>query len=340
MDTKKEITENEVEPVIPTTPSDVETKPEKRMGGFTKFLIFLMLVLSIIAGGLAANGQLLPLIESVKARLETAEPVETTDTVPEVDDTIATEPLYLPEQVLPSSDASEPLVDTQESIESEEQLSLQDTILQLRSELQEMETSQQNLRDSIREQQQQNLKARLHWITDPSSTLVQIQRAWKEISMLPSLNEEQRASAQAMHTLAQTSIQKLGNWKDAITRWTEELSTPIHEDVIPKPDHPWLAWITSQFHLRQAPSEEARKLNSLRNQLNKVSHQLNRESWPTDAAWQGLYAELLLHVKSMQSESGSAVELGLPDTFSILERDIVTLRQTAQLWSQNSRGEF
>jgi len=96
-----------------------------------------------------------------------------------------------------------------------------------------------------------------------------------------------------------------------------------------------------QFHLRQAPSEEARRLSSLRERLQQVSRALTLENWPTDGEWQSLHAELLLQAKGMQADSAeAAIDLELPDNFSAIQEDMKILRDSARLWSQGTKGEF
>ena len=186
-----------------------------------------------------------------------------------------------------------------------------------------------------------NLQVRLRWITDPASRAPQIKLAWEEISLLPGLNSEQRNTAEAMHALASTNVQKRREWQAALNKWADALTTPVHEDILPQPEHPWLAWIVGQFHLRQAPTEESRRLSALRERLLNVSRALTVEAWPGDGEWQSLHAELLLQVKAMQDEADeTAIDLGLPDNFSEIITNMTTLRDAARAWPSSTTGEF
>ncbi len=177
-----------------------------------------------------------------------------------------------------------------------------------------------------------NLHVRLRWIADPAARLPQMQLAWEEIALLPGLSDEQRSVAVRMHQLARTDVAKLHQWRLAIRKWADTLIVPAHEDILPQPEHPWLAWIVGQFHLRQAPSLEARKLSALREQLFDAARLLILESWPAQGEWQALRARLLLEVRSHQADAASPVELGLPDDFTVIQNDILTLRKTARDW--------
>jgi len=218
------------------------------------------------------------------------------------------------------------------SVSSKEIEQLLGRIEGLSSELVRMEEDQRVLRAALNEQQQMNLQVRLRWIMDPSARLPQIQLAWEEISLLPGLSDEQRDIAVRMHALARSNSERLQQWQIAIRKWVDTLAVPVHQDIIPHPEHPWLAWIVGQFHLREAPSVEARKLIRLREQLLDAAGLLKLESWPEPGAWQSLRAKLLLQIKAGKGDSEAPVELGLPDDFSAIQQDILTLRNTARGW--------
>ena len=334
MENEKDMSEkkSEAEIVISATPSETTASEKKSSGGLAKFAGFILLVLIIIGGGLAANGQLMPLLESLQTKFASQQGSE-----PEV---VASEPLYQP---APEPEEVEPEVVT-ESINvsaSAEAEALLSTIEQLRSELQSMEASRRSLQDGLIEQQKMNLQVRLRWITDPASRAPQIQLAWEEISLLPGLSSEQRSQAESMQSLARATVQSLRDWQASLHKWADALATPVHEDIIPTPEHPWLAWITGQFHLRQAPTQEARRLGSLRERLLSASRSLTLERWPSDGEWQSLHAELLLQVKAMRGQSSeTATDLGLPENFAAIQKDLHNLRESARLWSQRPQGEY
>ena len=336
MENEKDMSEkkSEAEIVISATPSETTESKEKSSSGLAKFAGFVLLVLIIIGGGLAANGQLMPLLESLQSKLASQQSSEPAVVATEEE----SEPVYQPAPQPAAPEAVTEAVNIAASAEAEALLS---TIEQLRGELQSMEASQKSLQNGLLEQQQMNLQVRLRWITDPASRAPQIQLAWEEISLLPGLSDAQRSQAESMQALARATVQSLRDWQASLHKWADALSTPVHEDIIPTPEHPWLAWITGQFHLRQAPTQEARRLGSLRERLLNASRSLTLESWPTDGEWQSLHAELLLQVKAMHADSSdSATDLGLPENFAAIQKDLNSLRESARLWSQTPKGEF
>ncbi len=235
-------------------------------------------------------------------------------------------PVIPPKPIATPRPANKPGVSSQEV---KQMLSAMDN---LRAELNQLSQDQRSMRAALKEQQQMNLQVRLRWITDPAARLPQIQLAWEEISLLPELSDAQRSEAERMHQLARSSVERLYQWQLAIRKWADMLVVPTHKDILPQPAHPWLAWIVGQFHLRQAPSLEARKLTDLRERLLETGHLLILESWPDQGEWQGLRARLLLEIRGHQGDTASPVELGLPDDFSTIQKDIQTLRDTARNW--------
>jgi hypothetical protein len=208
-----------------------------------------------------------------------------------------------------------------------------DTIANLSSELNQVTEAQKTLRTSLHTQQQMNLQVRLRWISDPASRLPQIKLAWEEISLLSGLSDEQRAKAEDMHVLARDTVQKLRQWQASMQKWADTLTVPLQKDILPKLEHPWLAWAIGQFHLRPAPSEEARHLTQLRNELENIISHLTAETWPAEHDWQRLRAQLVLQAKFRQAkESTEPIELDLPNNFETIKSDIDTLQQTAQQW--------
>ena len=237
----------------------------------------------------------------------------------------------------PVKPAPPPPPPAQPSATSEEVSNLLSTIEGLRSALAEMNAAQSALRDSLNKQQQMNLQVRLRWISDPDSHLPQIKLAWEEISLLTNLSGGQRAEAEAMHTLARDSEEKLHQWRERLHKWADTMEIPEQQNILPGAEHPWLGWMTGQFRLYRAPTEESRRQARLRQQLTQAASQLAMEQWPGDGDWQQLRAELLLHVKSgQQSDSGEAIDLGVPENFEAIKADINALRQTATQWLEQS----
>ncbi len=304
-------------------------------------ILLALLLIIALAGGLAFRSQLQPLLHAWIDRFpdfptqqaQKEEPEDATP-APTPEPGSAQEPPA--SETEPVTQAPAPRPQQARSQPATEELGgLLDTIDELRGELRQMTEAQQALRDGLHEQQRMNLQVRLRWISDPGSRLPQLKLAWEEISLLPGLTDEERDRSIKMQALARADMQKLRRWKETLVKWADAMSTPVHADIMPRPEHPWLAWAVGQFHLRRAPAEESRRLSRLRRQLLDSVRLLTLEAWPASGYWQGLRAELLLNVRALQQEnerSAAAIELGLPDNFAAIQADIKLLRQTAHQW--------
>ena len=350
----------ETEPMVAAdASSDAASEPEKiksekSHGGRTVVLIVLLIAVAVL-GSLAFSGKLNPLYKSVTAMLQHSasqqqqKNVSFTESKSAATKTDAINPIKpdaikqtaAKKMTTPASKPA-PVVrpQAQPAVSSEEVRSLLSSINDLRGQLQQMSQAQQSLQNGLLEQQHMNLQVRLRWIADPASRLPQLQLTWEEISLLPGLSDDQRAEAVRMHTLARERVQQLKQWQDALSKWADALVTPTHRNILPEPERPWLAWVLSQFQLRQAPSVEAQHLGDLRARLLDAARHLTLESWPEKAAWQSLQAELLLQIRAIHHDAGDehaeAIETGLPENFDAIQADINTLRQTARQWRQGS----
>ena len=341
--------------------SSAASKPSK--GGL--FFIVLLLLTAAGVGALQLTGQLQPLYESAKAgvdqfQVESLQIESLQGDQPQAtqlrDAQAPAKPLqtrrFSSSQKTAPTDITVPqdnalsksaqmLTPSIPDVNSEEARILLSAMHQLRIEMQQLETSQRALQYGLIEQQKMNTQVRLRWIADPASRLPQMQLAWEEISLLPGLSDQQRQQAIAMHALARSNVQHVKQWQGELKKWADVLVIPIHRNVLPQPQQAWLAWIVSQFQLRQAPSQEARHLADLRSRLLNSARQLSLELWPNRAAWQRLHAELLLQIKAMQDNQHApnevAIETGLPADFSVIEQDISTLRQAARAWASDAQ---
>jgi len=222
-------------------------------------------------------------------------------------------------------------------VSSEEAKQLLDAMQGLSDELRQLRSDQQAMQSALHQQQRINLEARLRWIADASSHLPQIQLAWEEISLLPGLSTEQRQKAETMLSLAQKDEVQVRQWQMNLEKWASTLTTPARDNVIPMPEHPWLAWIASQFSLSRAPSAEEKNLDAMRLALLDASKRMALESWPNKQEWQAMRARLLLQLQAMQlAETATTPELGLPENFEAIAKDIETLRQTARQWLEEN----
>jgi len=354
---KKAVDEASIEAVIAESAdaSDKQKATAEKSSNSGIYFVALLLLIAAIIGGLKLTGQLQPLYESLinattvnTVVQEQVEPsVTQSDFSPQPDSFSATkvmspaidpdmqaEPAVVTSDLAPDAVAVPPVDNN--GVQRPAGNAVNDllySIDSLRTALLQLEESQQVLQQSLIEQQQMNRQVRLRWIADAESRLPQMQLAWEEISLLPGLSDEQRQQAVEMHTLARANVQRLHQWQGNLHKWADALTTPVHENVLPQPEHPWLAWIVGQFQLRQAPSQEARTLADLRGRLLDSARQLTLQSWPDQSAWQRLHAELLLQIKAMHpGDDKVAVETGLPVDFKGIQLDITTLRQTARQW--------
>ncbi len=343
---EQDATEQSIEAVIADSASatgsaGADTETAGGSHGGRNFILIVLLIVAAVLGALALSGKLAPLYQSLTLMLQhTPAPQHS----PEKTAVVAAGPakVHIAQQPVAARQSAAPQptrpVEHKVPVSSEEVQALLSSINVLREELQQMSQAQQALQNGLKEQQQMNLQVRLRWITDPASRLPQLQLAWEEISLLPGLSNSQRGEAVRMHALARNRVQQVKQWQDALNKWADALVTPVHRNILPQPSSPWLAWVVSQFQLRQAPSVEAQYLSDLRARLLDASRHLMLEAWPAKGAWQSLQAELLLQIKAMRVDrsdsGGEAIDTGLPENFDSIQADIATLRRTAMQWQQ------
>ena len=297
-------------------------KEAKPAGALSRVLVFFLLVFIIITAGLAANGKLAPLLASIDAELGG----------PAIEPAPA-KPKEAPKPKLKQAVEAEAPRDLEPELvtkEDEESKALQAAIEQLGAELRSIKAAEASLRREMREQQQESLQKRLGWITDPASRTSHLELAWKEISELPGLSEPAQAEAEAMHQLAHSSAQRLRSWQRLLREHAESLEVSTGENLIPVPQHPWLASVAEQFQLRRASTAK----ETLREELLAVSHVLAEEQWPADDAWQRLTEKLLQRAR-LTAAVTTVTELGLPDNFSAVKKDIKRLRDAARGWGES-----
>ncbi len=293
-------------------------KEDKPAGTLSRVFGFLLLVSIIITAGLAANGKLMPLLDSITSELATSkpEPVKSEALVQTTLQETATT-IEKPHDFEPESDK-----------ENKESEALQATIERLRSELRSIKETEASLRSRVEAQQQVSLQKRLGWIVDPASRSAQLELAWREISELPNLSEVEQPKAEAMYQLAHNNVQRLRNWQKLLREHAESFETPTDENLVPVPEYPWLAWMAGQFQLRRVSTAEA----SLREELLDAAHALAEENWPADDVWQRLTGKLMQRVKLTGGAGSTVADLGLPESFSGIQRDIKTVRDAASDW--------
>ncbi|MFQ5581359.1 MAG: hypothetical protein ACE5F3_01870 [Mariprofundaceae bacterium] len=323
---KDTTTEDSVEPA--QQPKEVESgegRPRRSWGP--------VLILLIIAGAIAfwflAPGQLknrvLSILPDVQKSAKITAPTATKAVVPPIK-------RPTPIQQVKTQPEPEPEPPAHPSVSSEEVKVLLSTIEALQQDLESLRSEQRAVHELQQQMQQMHLRTRLGWIIEPASRLPQIHLTWKEVSLLPFLSDDERSRASEMRALAAQRIQDIRAWQQQIQIWAEKLIVHSYDDIIPGSDNPWLNWVAKQFHLRQAPSAKESELIRMRNHLLKISRMMNLEQWPARGEWQHLRAELQLKLAAMQQQPDQAIDLGLPDDFTIIAQDITRLRQTARDW--------
>ncbi len=378
-ETQADALDEVIAPADDTASEQTTDKPVKKKRSFfarlLRFTLMIVLLVAVAAAILAATGRLQPLWETlqeqmlkVQERAPTLHPTphkptitpattklraaddqrsEAGDTSHEMPtpQTDAVSSQAAPDATAPTPPASatiEPatinrLPSTPLSPEKVEQLLT--TMQQLQQELARMAQSQRQLMQGLKAQQRMNLQVRLRWITDPNSRLAQIALTWEEISLLPGLSDAERQQAVQMHALARSAAERLRLWRQALRKWAETLTTPEQQNVLPQPEHPWLAWLVNQFQLRRAPTVSVARQQALRAQLLQAEQQLAQEQWPEAGAWQQLQAELLLQIKAMETSADkAAIDTGLPVNFHAIQADLAKLRQTARAWAAKHGG--
>jgi hypothetical protein len=223
-----------------------------------------------------------------------------------------------------------PEVKTASSEEIERAL---DAMRALQSELQSIRQQQRAMQESQRSVQRMQLRTRLHWVTNPANHLPQLQLAWEEISLIPTLSSGERQQARAMLALAEKRLQQLQGWQQTLRTHAESLSSVEHDNIIPEFENRWLSWIGEQFSVRPSLSKEEARDAQLREQLINTSRNIEIEQWPDTNAWLQLRATLQLKLIATEKGDASPVtELGLPESFDAIKHDIEQLRQAASTW--------
>ncbi|OIO67223.1 MAG: hypothetical protein COW18_01950 [Zetaproteobacteria bacterium CG12_big_fil_rev_8_21_14_0_65_54_13] len=369
MDNKQtpETNDEAIEAVIAESVGQAEPSPKRGTGLLTRVLVLLFVVVALVFGTLAAGGHLQPLLQKLTASFDAVPPSQ----APIDPEQVVAQPAPAATQdeaisheagsfVLPVTAPATPVVDTPAepvepapAVEEEPAMApvisqpvvgkaeidhLMTTIDTLSGELALMRKAQNELKTNRDQQQQMDLQVRTGWLVDPAISLQQTQQAWEEIALLPGLTAGQRDEANRMHALATRTAREVKQWRETLVKWADMMVVPVHPEVLPQPEHPWLAWIVGQFHLHKAPSAEADRLSGLRTRLLDAARHLSLEAWPDKATWQALHAELLLQVRAFSAANAEPMpELGLPENLDALQRDVALLHSTAQSWK--ARGQ-
>lgn len=332
----------DIEADIEKAPADQEepstTNKRSRFSGSWLFLLVIIslgVALTFFTSKELKHKYLNLLTESLTT--EKAEQVEITDTdsMPE----LATTPEAPLTEAVPEivMEAEQPVMETTDSASSEEISNVLDAMEALQEELRSLREQQQALEETQHSVQVMQLRTRLRWITNQANHMPQLQLAWEEVMLMPILSSSEREQAQKMLALAEKRLLELQNWQQTLHTYAESLSRTEHANIIPEFENRWLNWIAEQFSLRSSLSEEEANDAQLQEQLINTSRNIEIERWPDAKAWLQLRATLQLRVIAAEkdTESPTAVDLGLPESFEPIKGDINQLRQAAKTWLED-----
>jgi len=226
-----------------------------------------------------------------------------------------------PQPPSPASNAS--------AASSEEVEALITAMEKLQRSMQTLQDKQAALRQELHARQQLELRTRLRWIANPQSQLAQMASFWQDIALLPMLSESERSEAETMRKLAADDTDKLDAWTARLKRLAATLPVPEHQDIIPKPENPALAWLIEKFHLRPAPMPEQQALAKLRTRLLNTAHALTVQIWPERKVWRHLLADL-------REQFGDDADLALPERLDNIRKDIEAMRAKAASWLEKA----
>jgi hypothetical protein len=327
---KSPLAENSSDREAPSTPeTEIEehSNPGRRSN---KLLIFLLFITLLAAGYIFSPQQLKnDLADSVNTLLQAEKEVA-------LEPELATPPVTEPEPQIDrlemAAELESPETPEVVSASSDEVNRMLAAMNELQSELTSLRQEQQSIQEMQHSLQQVQLRTRLRWITNRANHLPQLQLAWEEIALTPSLSSSEYATAQKMLTLAQRRLQEQRNWQQSLQSHADSLTTPEHENIIPEYASPWLNWIRDYFSVKAASTTEQKQDEQLRQQLLNTSRNIELEQWPGGKSWQQLRATLQLRLARAAGDSTEAIDLGLPESFDPLKADIEQLRQTAATW--------
>jgi len=272
----------------------------------------------------------LVLIKTWMQPKQSAQPQEMTVTTPEVVAPKTPEPIIAePEPVADIETAPEVV-----SASSDEVNRMLAAMNQLQGELKSLHQQQQQLEAQQQAIQRMQLRARLGWITNPANHLAQIQLAWEEIALMPTLSADERQQAEAMLALAEKDLRALQSWQQIMQIQADALTRKEHADIIPAFENRWLNWIAEQFSIRPSLSQQEAEDAKLREQLLNTSRNIEIEQWPDTKAWLQLRSTLQLRMVTAATSDSAEAKLELPESFDAIRNDIDQLRQTAATWME------
>ncbi|MDT8376359.1 MAG: hypothetical protein RQ867_06395 [Mariprofundaceae bacterium] len=325
---KPDLTESAADIEAPAAPEEGPKKYSIRLP------VFLLLVILLVAGYILAPQQLKDeLVNRVGALIQAEREIAFNKPEPAASPVAEPEPrMGRQETAIEIEQPETPSIIAASSDEVSRMLAAMES---LQSELKSLRQEQQTIQQTQLSLQKMQLRTRLRWITNAANHLPQLQLAWEEIALMPSLSSDEHAAAQKMLALAQQRLQNLRNWQQSLQSHADSLTTPEHVNIIPEYETPWLSWIRNYFSIKAASTTEQQQDEQLRRQLLDISRNIELEQWPDGKSWQQLRATLQLRLARAAADSREAVELALPESFDPLKADIGQLRQTAATWLED-----
>ncbi|MFQ5356052.1 MAG: hypothetical protein ACE5DY_06125 [Mariprofundaceae bacterium] len=222
-------------------------------------------------------------------------------------------------------ESAAPATDIINKIDAESLEHLSAVIQALNKDMNKLQRTTIELRKSLEIRQALDLKSRLRWISSPDTSLMQIQLAWEDIGLLPSLSDHEHQLAMQMRDLAAHHLQRLKSWLTTLEGLAGKYETPNYEAVEISKDNSWLAWLKKILRLYRAPSLDERHMQELRVRILKTRDQLSRQQWPEKQEWHALLADII-------RETGNENSLDLPESLGDIEQNISKMRSTASDW--------
>jgi len=208
---------------------------------------------------------------------------------------------------------------------SAEVRSLLDAMRALQTEMQHLREQTAALREALARREWLDLRDRLRHIAAPNTLLPDMASDWREISLIPRLNDEERDLASRMQALAEQDAAKLSALEGELERLAKRLPVARSPNVLPQPNQPWLANIVGRFELRRAASADARADATLRHRLLRTARDLATQNWPDAATWRHLLMDI-------RERFGDAAGLKLPSRLEDLQEDASRMHETASSW--------
>jgi len=221
---------------------------------------------------------------------------------------------------------------------------LQDELQNLSGDIQALHATQSQVRAAQLSVEKMQLHSRLNWVLYPSTHLLQMQLAWEEISLLPSLSNAQREQATAMLNLAQKRLDDVNRWQqniDAVMR-SYALPSESKQELLPEifgsSSSDGLDWLLSKFSLKRAQKHEDVEAAHMRDLLSRIKQGLDVEQWPDATLWKKVRMDVAQHLMQHNATLPESEQLQwmIPEDFMAIQMDVRRIQQSARDWLKES----